>query len=245
MAFTPAEEDRLRALLQQDTSLITLAQNEPAIIQELGAQDVTIQDLQLASSLLPTDKIIGRFGGDDKAALLSNLADFVKSILKLNRIDYGAPLIGSLIYWPLSQMPQELWPDMNMEFIPYMQQPFDPIKYPLLKVLHPSGVLPADARGEFIRGWDNGRGVDVGRDIMTHQGDAMRNLSGTFSGSGMSFDGAGGVFSRGKLTTGKRATTMVDTGLTDDIDFSTAGIVPEAGEFRPRSINPNVITRAK
>lgn len=79
MAFTPAEEDRLRALLQQDTSLITLAQNEPAIIQELGAQDVTIQDLQLASSLLPTDKIIGRFGGEDKASLLSVLSTFLKT----------------------------------------------------------------------------------------------------------------------------------------------------------------------
>lgn len=79
MAFTPAEEDRLRALLQQDTSLITLAQNEPAIIQELGAQDVTIQDLQLANSLLPTDKIIGRFGSEDKVSLLSALADFLKT----------------------------------------------------------------------------------------------------------------------------------------------------------------------
>ncbi|WP_438360524.1 hypothetical protein [Leminorella grimontii] len=26
---------------------------------------------------------------------------------------------------------------------------------------YPSGVLP-DLRGEFIRGWDDGRGVDVG-----------------------------------------------------------------------------------
>lgn len=183
MAFSPAEEERLRALLQQDASLITLAQNEPAIIQELGAQDITIQDLQLASSLLPTDKIIGRFGGEDKTALLSNLAEFVKSILKLNRVDYGAPLIGSLIYWPLAQMPQEIWSDMNMEFIPYMQQAFDPVKYPLLKMIHPSGVLPADMRAMIVKGFDAGRGVDAGRAIMSFQPGSLIYGDNDFTGS--------------------------------------------------------------
>lgn len=79
MAFTPAEESGLRQLLGQSPQLLSLAGNEPAIIQELGAQDVTIQDLQLASSLLPTDKIIGRFGGEDKASLLSVLSAFLKT----------------------------------------------------------------------------------------------------------------------------------------------------------------------
>lgn len=79
MALTPAEEAGIRQLLGQSPQLLSLAGNESAIIQELGAQDVTIQDLQLASSLLPTDKILGRFGGDDKAALLSVLSEFLKT----------------------------------------------------------------------------------------------------------------------------------------------------------------------
>ncbi|MGL4928017.1 MAG: hypothetical protein ACRC4K_14710 [Plesiomonas shigelloides] len=89
-------------------------------------------------------------------------------------LKYGCPLVGSLIHWPLQQMPQEIWPDCGMIFIPYIAQAFDPVKYPLLKALHPSGVLPADMRGEFPRGWDNGRGVDSGRVLMSAQADAVR-----------------------------------------------------------------------
>ncbi|MBP2849955.1 phage tail protein [Dickeya oryzae] len=38
-------------------------------------------------------------------------------------------------------------------------QSFDKSRYPRLAQVYPSGVLP-DLRGEFIRGWDDGRGVD-------------------------------------------------------------------------------------
>lgn len=38
-----------------------------------------------------------------------------------------------------------------------------------------------DARGEFIRGWDNGRGVDAGRTIGSYQADAYLNHSHTGS----------------------------------------------------------------
>lgn len=251
MAFTPAEEARLRALMGQDASLLTLASNEPAIIQELGAQDVTIQDLQLASSLLPTDKILGRFGGDDKSALLSSLAEFVKSILKLNRLDYGAPLIGSLIYWPIAQMPQEIWPDMNMEFIPYMQQAFDQTKYPLLKALHPSGVLPADARGEFIRGWDNGRGVDAGRVIMSKQdasivcaGDVTSQYT-TLPSLYNSVDDDSVKFKRLLGSDGTPAQIDGIKSVSVNASSTSNDMTQISMYVRPRSIAVNVITRAK
>lgn len=39
---------------------------------------------------------------------------------------------------------------------------------PKLALAYPSGRLP-DLRGEFIRGWDETRGVDPGRGLLTHQ----------------------------------------------------------------------------
>lgn len=45
---------------------------------------------------------------------------------------------------------------------------FDKALYPELAIGYPSGKLP-DLRGEFIRGWDDGRGVDATRGILTSQ----------------------------------------------------------------------------
>ncbi|WP_339959394.1 phage tail protein [Photorhabdus hainanensis] len=47
-------------------------------------------------------------------------------------------------------------------------QQFDKSVYPKLGEAYPSGTLP-DLRGEFIRGWDNGRSIDSGREILSHQ----------------------------------------------------------------------------
>ncbi|MEI7376138.1 phage tail protein [Dickeya chrysanthemi] len=47
-------------------------------------------------------------------------------------------------------------------------QVFDKTRYPRLAQVYPSGVLP-DLRGEFIRGWDDGRGVDGDRALLSWQ----------------------------------------------------------------------------
>lgn len=46
--------------------------------------------------------------------------------------------------------------------------PFNESSYPALAALYPSGKLP-DLRGEFIRGWDDGRGVDSERLLLSGQ----------------------------------------------------------------------------
>ncbi|ENL4097452.1 tail fiber protein, partial [Providencia rettgeri] len=61
-------------------------------------------------------------------------------------------------------------------------QSFNKTTFPLLAKAYPSGVLP-DLRGEFIRGVDAGRNVDSGRAILSTQGDAIREITGSIDKS--------------------------------------------------------------
>ncbi|MCX8727201.1 phage tail protein [Gilliamella sp. B2838] len=67
---------------------------------------------------------------------------------------------GIPLPWPQVQPPAG-WFECNGSI-------FDKNQYPKLAKAYPSGYLP-DLRGEFIRGWDNGRGVDPGRSILYWQ----------------------------------------------------------------------------
>ncbi|MGL4858397.1 MAG: phage tail protein [Enterobacteriaceae bacterium] len=67
---------------------------------------------------------------------------------------------GSPVPWPLAT-PPEGWLKCN-------GNEFNKSLYPELAKAYPSGKLP-DLRGEFIRGWDDGRGVDAGREIFSWQ----------------------------------------------------------------------------
>ncbi|WP_323936160.1 hypothetical protein [Aeromonas veronii] len=96
-----------------------------------------------------------------------------------------------------------------------------------------------DVRGEFLRAWDDSRGVDSGRTAGSWQGDAMRNLTGYISGISESFSGSGaasGVFSKsssGPTVQGTPGTT--DSGLGGTVKLDLAGIVPTADENRTRN----------
>ncbi|NUU68852.1 tail fiber protein [Enterobacteriaceae bacterium BIT-l23] len=68
--------------------------------------------------------------------------------------------VGVPVPWPGETAP-EGWLKCN-------GAAFDTTKYPKLALAYPSGKLP-DLRGEFIRGWDDGRGVDSGRKILSKQ----------------------------------------------------------------------------
>ena len=50
--------------------------------------------------------------------------------------------------------------------------------YPKLAKAYPTNKLP-DLRGEFIRGWDDGRGIDNRRNLLSAQSDTIQNIVGT------------------------------------------------------------------
>ncbi|WP_407230906.1 phage tail protein [Escherichia coli] len=79
--------------------------------------------------------------------------------------------VGVPVPWP-SATPPTGWIKCN-------GAPFSAQEYPELAKAYPTNKLP-DLRGEFIRGWDDGRGVDTGRGILSAQGDAIRNITGWF-----------------------------------------------------------------
>ena len=69
--------------------------------------------------------------------------------------------VGVPVPWP-SVTPPTGWLKCN-------GAAFSSEMYPKLAKAYPTNKLP-DLRGEFIRGWDDGRGVDAGRGILSMQG---------------------------------------------------------------------------
>jgi len=65
--------------------------------------------------------------------------------------------VGVPVPWPSATAPAG--------WLKYNGAAFDKARYPKLAAVYPNGVLP-DLRGEFIRGWDDGRGVDAGRGLL-------------------------------------------------------------------------------
>ncbi|MBX8837104.1 phage tail protein [Enterobacter sp. Y17] len=78
--------------------------------------------------------------------------------------------VGVPVPWP-SATPPTGWLKCN-------GAAFTASQYPKLALAYPALRLP-DLRGEFIRGWDDGRGVDSGRSLLSAQGDAIQNIVGT------------------------------------------------------------------
>lgn len=72
--------------------------------------------------------------------------------------------VGVPVPWP-SATPPTGWLKCN-------GAAFSAEEYPELAKAYPTNKLP-DLRGEFIRGWDDGRGVDTGRALLSLQDDSF------------------------------------------------------------------------
>ncbi|SDC64302.1 Phage-related tail fibre protein [Pseudomonas guariconensis] len=95
-----------------------------------------------------------------------------------------------------------------------------------------------ESRGEFLRGWDHGRGVDAGRSIGSIQGDAIRNLSGTLGKVYRRADSgeATGVYANSLKSPGQIVSGSNIADQTVEIKFDASLQVPTAAENRPRNL---------
>lgn len=199
-------------LIVSSTSAITL-KIDPAVV--------------LATRQYVDDKVIEvKAYADSLLAAHLAAADPHSQYLKTADIDKYIP-VGFPLPWPQATPPSG-WLKCN-------GAAFDKAKYPKLAVAYPSGNLP-DLRAEFIRGWDDGRGVDAGRILLSQQGaTAFTEYHG---------DGATGQPPRNYYTN-QDFVSHAGTGFTafGGTDVRKDGITNYIG-VRPRNIAFNYIVRA-
>lgn len=91
-----------------------------------------------------------------------------------------------------------------------------------------------DLRGYFLRTLDSGKGVDSGRSFGSLQGDAIRNIQGTFGHWDATIQPRSGAFTYATVGSNKNGASGKDV-FTRDILFDASRQVPVAGENRPKN----------
>ncbi|HAM8785255.1 TPA: phage tail protein [Escherichia coli] len=172
----------------------------------------------------PLDNTLTHLSGKDVAGLLAYLG-----------LGEGAPAIGVPFFWPSAAMPNTVidsW--SSMVFLKFNGAKFSATDYPVLAKVFPSLVLP-EARGDFIRIWDDGRGADSGRALLSWQAaTSLSQFGGNYpEGSGHAIADYDGIsahqpgFSRFQYTSNS---------VGDGVNFVAV---------RPRNIAFNFLVRAK
>ncbi|EJA4677006.1 TPA: tail fiber protein [Escherichia coli] len=134
--------------------------------------------------------------------------------------------VGVPVPWP-SAIPPTGWLKCN-------GAAFSAVEYPKLARVYPTNKLP-DLRGEFIRGWDDGRGVDSGRALLSTQTDEFKSHSHYFerTWAQTGFDTTGGYY-------------LLAADVSGSVNQQRSDSTNSVGgrESRPRNIAFNYIVRA-
>ncbi|EPT0033520.1 phage tail protein [Escherichia coli] len=172
----------------------------------------------------PLDNTLTHLSGKDVAGLLAYLG-----------LGEGSALpVGVPVPWP-SATPPTGWLKCN-------GAAFSAEEYPELAKAYPTNKLP-DLRGEFIRGWDDGRGIDTSRSLLSSQGDAIRNIIGALVDVRFNtYPSDSGVFTTSVI--GDASSDSIKGGYAKRVTFDASRVVPTANENRPRNIAFNYIVRA-
>lgn len=164
----------------------------------------------------------------------------VQTALENLGLGAGAPAIGIPFFWPSAAMPNTVMPEWSdMVFLKFNGATFSAATYPKLALVFP-GLVLTEARGEFLRIWDDGRGVDAGRGLLSAQGHTYQSHSHRL------------LMSAGSAGTGNviGIDSSLNGTLTYNINQPGGGqiqAIENAGdtETRPRNIAFNFLVRAK
>ncbi|ENB8439684.1 phage tail protein [Escherichia coli] len=223
-APTPANGDNSKKLATTEfvaKALAALAGSAPETLDTLKElADALGNDPNFATTVL--NKLAEKLAKDQNGADIPEPALFVKNL----GLGEGSALpVGVPVPWPL-ETPPTGWLKCN-------GAAFSSEMYPNLARAYPTNKLP-DLRGEFIRGWDDGRGIDAGRTLLSGQdGTSFSHYGGNFDiGSGHSINNYDQIVSN---QPGFSRFSFAGPSRGDGVNYVT---------IRPRNIAFNYIVRA-
>lgn len=162
--------------------------------------------------------------------------------------------VGMRLDWPSLTLPDNT--ALGVKYLRLNGASFNKALYPKLAAIYPTGVLP-DMRGDTIRGYDDGRGIDQGRALLSEQTDAIQNIQGSLTQRPMIYNGT--AYNNVIATSGALKTqSLSDAGIGnfvggaggtttpqgETIYFDASGSARTASETRMRNMAWNMIVRA-
>ncbi|MBA8106849.1 integrase [Citrobacter sp. Cy234] len=146
----------------------------------------------------------------------------------------GAPPIGIPFYWSLAAMPNTVVPEWsNMVFLKTNNTSFSAAEYPKLALMWPGLIIP-EMRGEFIRIFDDGRGVNPVQPLLGWADSRLKEHT--------------HVLPTGRMAVGVDDVSSTWVVVENDVatpKISTKTQSGGTGETAPRSIAFNCLVRAK
>lgn len=182
-----------------------------------------------------TNSLAGKMDKSANGSDIENVSVFLQNL----GLGEGSALpVGVPVPWP-SATPPTGWLKCN-------GAAFSAEEYPELAKAYPTNKLP-DLRGEFIRGWDDGRGVDSGRGLLSLQ--SSQNLShshddlGSMGGSAVGVHGTTSVYAKKYYGSNEGYQTRPAGGWSGSASGLTS-LESGGNESRPRNVAFNYIVRA-
>ncbi|WP_193160880.1 phage tail protein [Citrobacter youngae] len=231
-APTAANNDNSKKLATTEfvaKALAALAGSAPETLDTLKElADALGNDPNFATTVL--NKLAEKLAKDQNGADIPDPALFVKNL----GLGAGAPPIGIPFYWPLAAMPNTVMPEWSdMVFLKPNGASFSAATYPKLALVWPGLVIP-EMRGEFIRIFDDGRGVNPIQPLLGWADSRLKEHT--------------HVLPTGRMAVGVDDVSSTWVAVENDVatpKISTKTQSGGAGETAPRSIAFNCLVRAK